>query len=151
MAKIPRIEQTFYYAASPAQVYAALTDSNRLTKWFVDSAEVALKKGGAFRLTWEAGYAMRGKVKEVDPEKLLVVAWVDRLEGGKVFETEARFDLTKKGKGTLLKVTHRGFKKGSKWIGLYGAVQSGWAYYLTNLRSVIEHGTDLRTRHDRLG
>ena len=151
MAKIPAIEQTFYYAVPPDRVYSALTDPGQLARWFVEKAEVVPKKGGAFRLTWAGGYSMRGKVKNVDPAKKLQLAWVDRFEGGKVFETEARFVLQKKGRGTLLTLTHRGFKSGKKWTALYGGIQSGWAYYLTNLRSVLEHGIDLRSDRDALG
>ncbi len=151
MGKIPPIEQTFYYAVPPERVYAALTEPGELTKWFADKAEFTPKKGGTFRLTWATGYTMRGKVKNLDPAKKLSLAWVDRFEGGKVFETEARFVFAKKGKGTQLSLTHRGFKSGKKWVALYGGIQSGWAYYLTNLRSVLEHGIDLRSSRDALG
>jgi len=151
MAKSPTIQQTFYYAVPPERVYAALTEPAELVRWFADQAKVAAKKGGAYRLTWSTGYTMRGRVKRAEAGKALVVDWVDRFEGGKVFETEARFALAKRGRGTQLSVTHRGFKSGKKWVALYGAVQSGWAYYLTNLRSVLEHGIDLRSDRDALG
>jgi uncharacterized protein YndB with AHSA1/START domain len=111
---------------------------------------VALRKGGSYRLTWAAGYTMRGKVRSADPPKQLSVRWIDRFEGGRVFETDARFSFSRRGKGTQLTVTHRGFKSGKKWVALYGAIQSGWAYYLTNLRSVLEHGVDLRSNRDAL-
>ena len=151
MAKIPTVEQSFYYAVPPERVYSALTEPDELTRWFADKAEIALKKGGAFRLTWSTGYTMRGKVKSAAPGKKLQVAWVDRFERGKVFETEARFVFTKRGRGTQLTVTHRGFKSGKRWVALYGGIESGWAYYLTNLRSVLEHGIDLRSDRDTLG
>jgi len=148
MTKPAPIEQSYYYAAPPDKVFAALTEPDGLASWFLDSAEIALRKGGTFHFTWQGGYSMKGKVKKVEEGRLVVYAWVDKLPGGKVVETEARFDLQKKGKGTLLSLTHRGFKKGPKWLALYGAIQSGWAHYLTNLRSVLEHGTDLRSPHD---
>lgn len=151
MAKIPPIEHTFYYAVSPDRLFAAFTDPAELAKWFVEKASIAPRKGAAFRLTWAGGYTMRGKVKSIEPGKRLALAWVDRFEGGKVFETEARFVFTKKGRGTLLTLTHRGFKSGKKWVALYGGIESGWAYYLTNLRSVLEHGIDLRSDRDALG
>jgi len=150
MAKIPKIEQTYYYAARPEKVFAALTEADQLARWFVDRAVTAPRKGGAFRLTW-GKYTLRGRVRAIDPPRKIVLDWVDRFEGGKELVTKARFVLQKKGKGTLLTVTHSGFKDGKKWIALFGAVQSGWAYYLTNLRSVLDHGTDLRTEHDVLG
>lgn len=151
MAKVPTIEHTFYYPVPPARLFAALTEPDELAKWFVEKAVITLKKGSGFRLTWRGGYTMRGRVKNVESPKKLYLAWVDRFENGKVFETEARFTLAKKGKGTLLTLSHRGFKSGKKWVGLYGAIESGWAYYLLNLRSVLEHGVDLRDERDVLG
>ena len=151
MAKTPSIKQTFYYAVPPERLYAALTDPDEITRWFADKAKITPKKGGAYRLTWSAGYTMRGRVKSVEPGKELRVDWIDRFEDGRVFATEARFTFAKRGRGTQLTVTHRGFKSGKKWLGLYGAIQSGWAYYLTNLRSVLEHGIDLRSDRDELG
>jgi uncharacterized protein YndB with AHSA1/START domain len=146
MAKIPTIEHVYAFRARPERVFAALTQEAELTKWFSRKARVELRKGGPFRLTWDAG-TMKGKVKSFDPPKRLVVAWHDRIDG-KTYDTEARFDLKRKGTGTLLHLSHSGFKSGKAWIWLYGAIQSGWAYYLTNLRSVLEHGTDLRSEQD---
>ncbi len=150
MAKIPPIHQTFYYAAPPRRIFAALTDPAELRRWFVHRAEISLEPGAPFRFQWKGGYTLNGRVKSADPPKRLVLAWIDRFEGGNVFETEARFELRKKGKGTLLGLTHRGFQQGPPWVGLYGAIQSGWAYYLTNLRSVLEHRIDLRSDLDSL-
>jgi uncharacterized protein YndB with AHSA1/START domain len=151
MAKPPAIHQTYYFSVPPARVFAALTEPAQLKKWFVKRAVVTLRKGGAFRLSWNGGYSMRGNVLLSEPPRTLHVAWKDRLDGGRLFETEARFTIAKKGRGTTLSLTHRGFKSGKKWISLYGAVQSGWAYYLTNLKSVLDHGTDLRSAADQLG
>jgi len=151
MAKIPSIEHTFYYAVSPERLFSAFTDPEELAKWFVEKAVIAPRKGSDFRLTWAGGYKMRGRVKNVEPAKKLFLTWVDRFEKGKTFETEARFTFTKKGRGTLLTISHRGFKSGKRWVSLYGGIESGWAYYLLNLRSVLEHGVDLRSEQDLLG
>jgi uncharacterized protein YndB with AHSA1/START domain len=150
MAKAPRVEQSYLIGASPARVFAALTQPRQLARWFVASAVVELREGGAYRLTWGPGVTMKGKVRSVSAPTKLVLDWHDRLPGGKKFETVARFKLRKRGTGTLLTVTHEGFGSGKSWVGLYGAVQSGWAYYLQNLKSVLEHSTDLRNAVDQL-
>ncbi|HTZ62147.1 MAG TPA: SRPBCC domain-containing protein [Thermoplasmata archaeon] len=150
MAKIGPIRHSYYYAASPERVFAALTDPRELTKWFVRKARVVPRKGGTYRLTW-GPYTMRGRVLEIEPPRHLVLRWIDQFGDGKVFETEAAFELTKKGKGTVLSLTHRGFRSGKKWVALFGGVQSGWAYYLVNLKSFLNHGNDLRSDHDALG
>lgn len=151
MAKIPAIEQTYYYAAPPDRIFAALTEPDELAKWFVEKAVFPHRARAAFRLSWKGGYTMKGKVLAFDAPTRLRLQWVDRFEGKKVFETEVEFSLRKKGTGTLLTVKHRGFKSGKRWIGLYGSIQSGWTFYLTNLRSVLERGMDLRRKFDVLG
>jgi uncharacterized protein YndB with AHSA1/START domain len=150
MAKPPKVEQTFYYAAAPSEVFAALSEPKGLVRWFLRDAKLQLRKGAPFRFTWRGGYMMKGKVIASRPPKSLELAWNDRLPGGKLFKTVARFALKKRGSGTLLQLTHRGFRSGRKWLALYGAVQSGWAYYLTNLRSVLEHDIDLRSELDAI-
>jgi uncharacterized protein YndB with AHSA1/START domain len=151
MAKIPSIEQTFYYAVTPERLFAALTDPEELARWFVGKAVFPARKGATFRLLWEGGYSMKGKVLEIDPPRKLRLAWIDRFDSKKTFTTEARFLLEKKGRGTLLTLKHSGFKSGKRWVALYGGIQSGWAYYLLNLRSVLETGSDLRRKADLLG
>jgi uncharacterized protein YndB with AHSA1/START domain len=151
MSKIPSIEKVYYYAAPREKVFAALTEPKQLTKWFLGKATLAPRKGGTFRFTWrEGGPTLRGKVKEFDPPKRLHLEWNDRFEGGKLYPTEARFSLARKGRGTELRLSHRGFKSGKKWTWLYGAINSGWSYYLLNLRSVLEHRTDLRSVKDEV-
>jgi uncharacterized protein YndB with AHSA1/START domain len=150
MAKPPAVRQVYIFVAPPARVFAALTDAKQIPKWFAAKATVTPRKGGRYRLSWGAAYTMRGKVLDIQPSKMLRLAWVDRLDGGKEFATEARFELAKHGRGTKLTVTHRGFKSGKKWVALHGAVSSGWAYYLMNLKSVLDHGTDLRSPSDAI-
>ena len=151
MAKPPAVQQTYYYAASPRRVFSALTTPEGLTRWFLERAEIEPREEAPFRFTWRGGYTMEGKVRAVRPARMVEFAWTDRLPPGKVLKTVARFELRKSGKGTLLTLTHRGFKNGRKWVRLYGAVESGWAYYLTNLRAYLEHGMDLRSDRDILG
>ncbi len=150
MAKIPAVEQTYYLAVAPARVFAALTQPKLLAGWFAPRAEVELRKGGTYRLEWAPGAAMKGKVRSVEAPSKLVIAWHDRPKGPKAFDTVARFRLKRKGRGTLLHLRHEGFRSGKNWVWLFGQVESGWAYYLMNLKSVLEHGVDLRSDLDRV-
>jgi uncharacterized protein YndB with AHSA1/START domain len=150
MAKIPSIEQTYLIAAPPAKVFAALTRPRDLSRWFVESAVVELRKGGAYRLTWSAEFSMKGKVRSFSSPTKLVLDWHDRMPDGTTFDTVARIKLRRRGNGTVLTVTHEGFRSGKAWVRIFGGVNSGWAYYLQNLKSVLEHGTDLRNATDQL-
>jgi uncharacterized protein YndB with AHSA1/START domain len=150
MAKVPSLEQTYLIGAPPAKVFAALTRPRDLSRWFVESAVVELREGGAYRLTWSTEFSMKGKVRSFSAPTKLVLDWHDRMPDGKTFDTVARFKLRKRGKGTVLTVTHEGFRSGKAWVRMFGGVSSGWAYYLQNLKSVLEHGTDLRNETDQL-
>jgi len=63
--------------------------------------------------------------------------------------TRVTFKLKPKDKGTLMQMTHSGFKKaGDAWVETYAQTHSGWAYFLTNLKSVLQAGHDLRRPDD---
>jgi uncharacterized protein YndB with AHSA1/START domain len=141
------VRQRYYYDADPDEVFKALTKPKKLVKWFLEEAKIKPKVGSSYTFTWEEGVSHSGKVEKVVPDKSLVLSWPDTIKG-KVYRTEVSFTLTKKGKGTLLEVVHMGFKEGPDWVWLYGAIQSGWTYYLTNLKSVLNEGVDLRSKYD---
>ena len=143
-----RIEQSFYYDAPPEAVFAALTEPAQLTKWFVSKAKVDLKKGGKVQFTWKGGHRMTGKVKRFVPGRKVAYGWRDDLGKGKEAKTVALFEISKKGTGSMLKLTHSGFGDSKAWTELYGGIQSGWAYYLMNLKSVLRQGLDLRSEYD---
>ncbi len=87
---------------------------------------------------------MRGKVKRFEANKAVSYSWYDKLDSGKMVETTASFRVAKKGNGTLLKLLHTGFEDPEH----FAECSSRWGYYLTNLKSVIDHDTDLRSKYD---
>ncbi|MCI4353530.1 MAG: hypothetical protein L3K14_09170 [Thermoplasmata archaeon] len=62
--------------------------------------------------------------------------------------TRVTIELSRKGRGTLLRVHHVGYPSPLRRWATYGGTGSRWAYFLTNPKSVLEHGTDLRSPHD---
>jgi uncharacterized protein YndB with AHSA1/START domain len=138
------IEQSYYFRSSPQEVFSAITDPKVLTKWFLSKAEVLPKRGGSYSFDWIGGYRMRGKVKGFAANKAVSYSWHDKLDSGKMAETTASFRVAKKGNGTLLKLLHTGFEDPEH----FAECSSRWGYYLTNLKSVIDHDTDLRSKYD---
>jgi len=137
-------EQSYYFKAPVEKVFQSLTDSKKLTKWFLSKAKLVLEKGGSYSFDWLGGYHMTGKVKQFDPNKAISFSWNDELKNGQVAKTTASFKLAKKGRGTLLRLRHTGFKDPEH----YADCSSRWGYYLTNLKSVLDHDTDLRSKYD---
>ena len=87
---------------------------------------------------------MTGKVKRFEANKSVSYSWSDELKNGKLAETTATFIVTKKGRGTLLKLRHTGFDDPEH----FAECSSRWAYYLTNMKSVLDHDADLRSKYD---
>ena len=138
------IEQVYFFEAPFEKVFQALTDPKILVKWFLSKAKVAPSKGGSYSFDWIGGYHMTGKVKQFERNKAVSFSWSDKLTNGELASTTASFKVAKKGQGTLLRLRHTGFKDPKH----FAECSSRWGYYLTNMKSVLDHGTDLRSKYD---
>ena len=138
------IEQSYYFEAPFEKVFQALTDSKVLVRWFLSKAKVVPRKGGSYSFDWIGGYHMTGKVKQFKTNKAISFSWSDKLKNGELTKTTVSFKVSKKGHGTLLRLRHKGFEDPEH----FAECSSRWGYYLTNLKSVLDHGTDLRSKYD---
>jgi uncharacterized protein YndB with AHSA1/START domain len=94
------------YDASPAEVWSALTEPERLGRWLAD-AELDLRVGGDYVLRFsdeDESQVTRGQVLALEPERLLELSW--RYPGEN--DTVVRFELEPDGDGTILVLDHRG-------------------------------------------
>jgi uncharacterized protein YndB with AHSA1/START domain len=137
-------QQTYYLDTPPSQVYRALIDPARLVRWFLTAAELEPRKGGPFVFEWDGGYRMESRVIAVEPGRRLVLRWLDAQPDGTFVRTRVDLRVRRKGMGTLLELRHSGFTRPRH----YAECSRRWAYYLTNLKSVLDHGTDLRSSFD---
>jgi len=138
------IEQSYYFKSPPKKVFQAMTDPKILVKWFLSKAKVVPKEGGTYTFDWIGGYHMTGSVKQFEESKAVSYSWHDKLPNGKMVETTASFQVAKKGRGTILKLHHYGFTDAEQ----FAECSSRWAYYLTNMKSVLDWGTDIRSKYD---
>jgi uncharacterized protein YndB with AHSA1/START domain len=81
-----QIEREIVFPASPAEVWEALTDPERLEEWFANEAELDARPGGEGVFRWGDGEERRAVVREAEPEERLVLDWED--EGQVVVELE---------------------------------------------------------------
>ena len=147
MTKGLEIKQKATINVPPAKVFQALTNPKVLTQWFLRRSKVDLRPGGKMLFVWRNFPPYWGTIKTVKKDKKLAILWPYKGEGG-TKDTLVRFTLSKRGKKTRLDLRHTGFGWGKKWVLHYGATQQGWAYYLRNLKSVLETGYDLRETDD---
>ncbi len=143
-----RIQEQFEIAAPPAKVFRALTQPLELTRWMLESATLTLRAGTPYWFTWPGGFHLEGRVLEVKAGRSFALTWPQGTPRKPLGETRVRFTLRPKGKGCVLRMVHSGFGPGPAWVTTYALSASGWAYYLMNLKSVLETGHDLRRDGD---
>lgn len=110
-------------AAPPERVFRALSDANELKRWFsgpecpAKSWKMDARVGGSYSYATEKGsitvngvseFACHGEVLECDPPRLLVYTWIANWHDDTSRTTVVRWELERKGSGTLVKVTHSG-------------------------------------------
>jgi uncharacterized protein YndB with AHSA1/START domain len=85
------------FETSTEELWAALTDPERLAEWFATEAELELVEGGRAAFRWGNGEERGAVVEEIDEERRLAFTWDDG--GVVVLELEPVED------GTMLRVT----------------------------------------------
>ena len=132
------------YDATPDEVWSALTEPERLTRWLANVAELELRVGGRFVLVWhEDNQRTDGTVLALEPGRLIELGWTYPDEP----DSAVRFELAPDGDGTVLILDHRGLPPAS--IAGYGA---GWHSHLDSLEAHLA-GTesDWSARFEELG
>ena len=78
------------------EVWAALTEAERLEEWFANDVEFDARRGGDVVFRWENGEERRGVVEEIEDERRLALRWED--------DGVVEMELDDAGDGTLLVV-----------------------------------------------
>ena len=111
----PSLSFTRRLNASPAKVYAAWTDPQKIIQWFGRSdakrdsfrAEIDPRTGGRFRVSFSTDaeyYEVGGVYREVVPNQRLVFSWAWHSTPER--ESQVTVSLQPDGDGTLLTLTH---------------------------------------------
>jgi uncharacterized protein YndB with AHSA1/START domain len=80
------IERDIVFPASPAEVWEALTEPERLEEWFASEVSLDARPGGKGIFRWGDGDERRAVVRELEPEERLVLDWED--DGQVILELE---------------------------------------------------------------
>ena len=141
-----KVAHQYFLRAKPSEVFAAITSAPSLVRWLCDRAELEPRTGGRYLLAWKDGPTHEGRIIEFVPGRSVSLAW--SWEGIELKGTVLRMSVRRKGAGTLFEVAHTGFPRETRWGELYAGAEWGWTYFAMNLKSVLEHGADLRSKFD---
>lgn len=142
-----KVEQ--FIPAPVSQVYRAFTNSTAMREWMCDFATLDVKPGGRLYAWWRGDYYTCGEFISLEIDKKVIFNWHGR---GEPRPTQVIVTFKPVGKGTLVRLTHRGMGTGKVWDNTPIIFESEWQSSLTNLASVLGSGPDLRiTQRPMLG
>lgn len=131
--------KTAIFEASPAVVWAYLTDKDKLGRWY-HPARADLAQGQSYALYKAANGPdsaplIHGRVITFDPPRELVTTFTcDPMNG---VETQVQWRLEEWGNGTRLTLEHTGFDAlGDLPMGLIMALDAGWDDHLGQMRAL---------------
>jgi len=93
--------------ASPDTVFAFLTDPAHMRVWLAEIVEAEARPGGLFRISGPPGVAIEGRYLEIVPNRKVVFTW-GGVEGLQPGQSTVEFLLEPDGRGTLVRLRHRG-------------------------------------------
>jgi uncharacterized protein YndB with AHSA1/START domain len=93
------------FAASGDEVWAALTEPDRLADWFANDVELELRPGGSGVFRWDDGSVRVAEVDAVEEGERFAFRWRD--EEGDGAETRVELVLDEVEGGTRVTVTER--------------------------------------------
>lgn len=126
------IEKTLILAAPPAEVWAFLTEPDKLADWF-HRPDAALTAPGPFSMPGADGEPLVwGEVQKATSPTHLSYSFTARPMGGHM--TDVTWTLTAVEAGTRLHLHHSGLPNGAEAFGLLTAFDSGWDDHLAKMR-----------------
>jgi uncharacterized protein YndB with AHSA1/START domain len=93
------------FGASSEEVWAALTDPERLADWFANDVELELRPGGEGVFRWDDGSVRIAEVDAVEEGRRFAFRW--REEDGDATETQVELVLADIEGGTRVTVSER--------------------------------------------
>jgi uncharacterized protein YndB with AHSA1/START domain len=130
--------------APPATVFRALTDADELARWWTSSSESEPRTGGFFSYRFEfddpsRNHTYEGAYHAVTVDERISYPWQTSLG-----ETTVDVQLRPSGGATELTLEHSGWSSDAAAEEAAELHEQGWSFFLDNLKSYLEGGSDLR-------
>ena len=130
MQEVLIVRRETHVPAPPAQVFALLTDPEKILRWMGTEAQMQPKQGGLYLLNVGGSRVARGSFREVVPVHRLAYSfgWEER-ENVPPGSTLIEIDLLDRDGGTLLRMAHSGLPDAQECA----SHEEGWTHYLERL------------------
>ena len=122
--------------ASPDQLFAALTEEDKVKAWWSEHSTIKPEVGSLASVSFYSNaVTFELRIKELEPSKSVVWA----VEGGPPdwVNTDLNWSITQNNGAAILNLAHRGF---ASIEGNFASVNYTWGLYLTSLKFYLEKG-----------
>ncbi len=144
------IELSVEIQAGPDAVWDAISQGEGLRRWFPLEAEVTPGEGGSVTLSWGPGCEGTAPIRDWQPGRRL--SWVEKPADPAAEPIAVEFSIqAAEGGKTTLRLVQSGFAAGEEWSEYIDVLDSGWRYFLFNLKHCLERhpGTPRRMVWER--
>jgi uncharacterized protein YndB with AHSA1/START domain len=147
------VDLTIEVDAPAEAIWEAISSAEELQRWFPLNAEVEPGEGGTVTLDWGPDVRGTADIEVWDEGRRLV--YVERPWGGvdpdEAVRVAVEFVIEGGGGKTSLRMVNSGFSADAEWDEYIDTLDSGWRYFLYNLKHYLEHhrGTPRRMVWDR--
>lgn len=142
--------------ASISDIYAAWTKASEIERWFLSNAtyfdvenrevprEVNVQKGSAYKWSWYLyDVVEQGEITEANGKDVFQFTFA-----GKCL---VDIKLSREDNSTIVELTQKNIPTDDdSKMNIRLGCDSGWSFYLVNLKSVYEGGLDLRNKNTNL-
>lgn len=130
--------------ASPEAVWRAITEAEEITRWYVPEAEVDLRQGGTYRVSWGEGMDGESEIAALEPERRLrlehrPMPGSPEMPTGPIVE---EYVIEGEGGRTVLRLVTSGIPATEDWDWFYEGTKRGWTIFLMGLKHYLERHPD---------
>ena len=123
--------------AKPEEVWKAITEAAQVGNWFApDVTGAGSGVGSTLSLSWGSGVEFTTTIGAWEPSKH--VRWVNDDLFGPGTSLVADWHITTEAGKTRLRIVQSGFGEFDGWDDFFGGIDTGWRYFLHNLRVYLE-------------
>ena len=123
--------------AAPAEkVFKMWADPKMMNKWLVEDAKMKLKKNADYEWTWYGGFKDTGKILNVRKPSKIVFSFTSG--------SKCEVMIKKNRRGSMVILRQYNIPNNDEHKVMHLNSSNGWTFYLTNLKTYMEYGIDLR-------
>ena len=144
------IDITVEIDADVETVWRAISDGEEISRWFPLNAEVDPRVGGKYKIDWGPDCGGQGTITAW--EEGVRLRYEEEWPGADLeVPVTVEYTIESRDGKTIVRMVQAGFSADEDWADYFDTIDSGWRYFLWNLKVYVERhaGTPRRMVWDR--